>query len=326
MELRTFRDADLPGVAALLAAALPYDQPSAEYVRYLLYDDPGFDPQLIWVADAGTDGAAGAAGAAKTNGTESGHVAGVVVAALPDERLQCPGGVKLFAVAASHRRRGIATRLFDLAEDALRVRGVTQCVAVNCGHNRLTLGLDVRHTAALCLLLERGYEQTGTTQDMAVDLEGPGAPDLATDADEARLKATGMIVRRARPDEQRWVCDGVERVMVAPTPGRRWAYLAAQAFRRNPPTIEVAADAGSGAFLGFAAYDAARWGALGPMGVSPAARHAGLGSVLLKRCLRDMQADGYQRGEIFSVGPIPFYAQTVCAHISRVYYRYTKRL
>ena len=42
--------------------------------------------------------------------------------------------------------------------------------------------------------------------------------------------------------------------------------------------------------------------------------------------VRDMQADGYPRGEIFSVGPIPFYAKTVGARISRVYYRYAKQL
>ena len=306
VKLRTFRDADLPGIAALLAEALPYDRPSAAYVRYLLLEDPGFDPQLIWVAQDGE------------------QLAGVVVAALADEHRQGPGGIKLFAVSPPYHRRGIASHLFDLAEDALRARGVSQCVAVNCGNNRLSLGLDVRYTAALCLLLRRGYELTGPTQDMAVDLVGRSAPDLSTD--EAQLGAHGVAVRRARPDEQRWVCDGVERVMVAPTPGRRWAYLAAQAFRHDPPTIEVAEDVRSGAFLGFAAYDAARWGALGPMGVASDVRRAGLGSVLLKRCLRDMQADGYQQGEIFSVGPIPFYAKTIGARISRVFYRYTKQL
>jgi GNAT superfamily N-acetyltransferase len=308
IELRTFRDGDLPGIAALLAEALPHDRPSPAYARYLLLDDPGFQPPLTWVAVGG------------------GKPVGVVVGALPDERLQCPGGVKLFAVAESHRRQGIATRLFDCAEDTLRAHGVRDCVAVNCGHHRLTLGLDVRHTEALCLLLRRGYALSGPAQDMAVELVGPGAPDLTTDDDEARLLARGVIVRRARPDEQPWVSAGVERVMVAPTPARRWAYLAAQAFRRTPPTIEVALDARSGAFLGFAAYDAARWGALGPMGVAPDTRHLGVGSVLLKRCLRDMQADAYRVGEIFSVGPIPFYAKTVGATISRVYYRYTKRL
>ena len=203
---------------------------------------------------------------------------------------------------------------------------MTECVAVNCGNHRLSLGLDVRHTAALCLLLGRGYRQTGTTQDMEVDLVGPDAPDLTTAADEARLAAGGVAVRRARAADRAWVCEGVAREMAPPVPGRRWAYLAAQAFRRDPPTLEVAEDVRSGAFLGFAAYDAARWGALGPMGVAPGARGAGLGAVLLRRCLRDMRADGDARGEIFSVGPIPFYAKTIGARISRVYYRYAKPL
>ncbi|MBI3972704.1 MAG: GNAT family N-acetyltransferase [Chloroflexi bacterium] len=178
----------------------------------------------------------------------------------------------------------------------------------------------------VAVLRARGYEQTGTTQDMEVDLVGPGAPDLSTEADEARLRTQGIVVRRATPDERQWVADGVAREMVPPTPGRRWAYLAEQAFRQDPPAIEVALEEQTGAFPGFAAYSAGRWGFLGPMGVAPRARHAGVGSVLLKRCLRDMRADGYERGEIFSVGPIPFYARTIDARISRVFYRYAKRL
>jgi predicted N-acetyltransferase YhbS len=308
MDWRTFRDADLPGIAALFAEALPYDRPGASYVRYLVPEDPGFDPELIWVADDG------------------GQIAGVAVGAPSDPDRQAPGGVKLFGVSPAHRRRGIASRLFDLVEEALRARGVTECVAVNCGDHRLSLGLDVRYTAALCLLLGRGYQQTGTTQDMAVDLAGPDAPDLTTAADEARLAAGGIAVRRAEGADRTWVCEGVAREMTAPVPGRRWAYLAAQAFRRDPPTLEVAEDARTGAFLGFAAYDAARWGTLGPMGVAPGARGAGVGGVLLRRCLRDLREDGHARGEIFSVGPIPFYARTIGARISRVYYRYAKAL
>ncbi len=308
LDWRTYRDRDLPGIAALLAEALPYDRPSAAYVRYLLADDPGFRPDLTWVAADGES------------------LAGFVAAALPDERLQCPGGLKLFAVSPEHRRMGVATRLFGLAEGALRAQGVSECVAVNCGNHRLSLGVDVRYTAAVCLLLARGYAQTGTTQDMTVDLSAASGAELSTEADETRLRASGIAVRRAKPDERPWVCAGVARTMVAPTPRRRWAYLAEQAFRRDPPTIEIAEDTRTGGFVGFAAYDAARWQALGPMGVAPAAQRLGLGSVLLRRCLRDMRADGYRRGEIFSVGPIPFYAKSVGASITRVFYRYAKSL
>lgn len=308
MEVRTFEDEDLEAVVSLLAAALEHDRPPPAYVRYLLRDDPAFDPSLVFVA------------------LDDGRAVGVVAGVPPDDPRQAPGGIKLFAVAPAHRRRGIASRLFDHAEAALRSRGVTRCVAVNCGNNRLSLGLDVQYTAALCLLWQRGYERAGTTQDMVVDLHGPGAPDLDTTADETRLLAQGIGFRRPMPGDWRWLLEGVEREMASTTPSRRWAYLAGQAFRRDPPTIEVAEERPTGAFLGFAAYDAGRWGALGPMGVAERVRRRGVGAVLLKRCLRDLRADGYLAGGIFAVGPIPFYAKTIGARISRVFYQYAKPL
>ena len=70
----------------------------------------------------------------------------------------------------------------------------------------------------------------------------------------------------------------------------------------------------------------ARWGVLGPMGVAERARGRGVGAVLLKRCLRDLRADGFEQGEIYSVGPIAFYAKTVQAVVSRVLYQFAKRL
>ena len=88
MDWRTFRDEDLPGVAAVLAEALPYDRPDTPYVRYLLPEDPGFDPGLTWVAE------------------DDRQIVGVVAGVPPDARRQAPGGVKLFGVSPAHRRRG----------------------------------------------------------------------------------------------------------------------------------------------------------------------------------------------------------------------------
>src|SRR5262249_23351183 len=156
-------------------------------VRDLLDGDPGFDPSLTWVVSDG------------------GRPVGVAVGAAPDERLQAPGGVKLFAVAPDYRRRGIATRLLDLVEGALRDRGVDTCVAVSCGTNRLALGLDVRYTAALCLLWQRGYARTGTTQDLVVDFAGPNAPALETGEAEAGLLGDGIVFRRAGAADRDWV-------------------------------------------------------------------------------------------------------------------------
>jgi mycothiol synthase len=299
---------DLPRASDLLRQALVHDHLTPAGVRHLLIDDPGFDPALTRTVEDG------------------GRLVGIAVGAAPDEQLQAPGGIKLFAVAPSHRRRGIGTRLLDEVEGALRARGVASCVALNCGTNRLALGLDVRYTAALCLLWQRGYERTGTTQDMVVDFTSPDAADLLTGADEARLLAGGVAFRRASAADRLWVEEGVREGLAASVPSRRWAYLAGLAFRPDPPSIEVAYAQDTGAFLGFAAYDVARAGALGPMGVIPDARQGGVGSVLLKRCLRDLRGAGYERGEIFAVGPIPFYARVVGARMGRVYYQYARSL
>jgi hypothetical protein len=51
-----------------------------------------------------------------------------------------------------------------------------------------------------------------------------------------------------------------------------------------------------------------------------------VGEILLKRSLRDLRDEGFGRGEIYSVGPILFYAKTVNATISRVFYLLSKPL
>ena len=85
--------------------------------------------------------------------------------------------------------------------------------------------------------------------------------------------------------------------------------------------------------LGFSAYDANNIGAsatgtgwFGPMGTAAAARGRGVGAVLLKRCLADMAAQGHAVSTIPWVAPVGFYAHHVGAHISRVFYRYEKRV
>ena len=243
-----------------------------------------------------------------------------------NEDLQCPAGVKLFAVASEWRQRRVATRLFDELEVQLRDTGAGHAVAMAAGNNRLTQGLDVRYTAALCFLAARGYERTGVTQDMVVDLERTDLETVEGGGRCGRHTVSAGDGRGTGPGYTR----GVARELAYPAPGahlgRRWAYLATLGLGRPPAAVQVAEEAASGAFLGFGATHVARWGVLGPMGVAERARGRGVGAVLLKRCLRDLRADGFEQGEIYSVGPIAFYAKTVQAVVSRVLYQFAKRL
>lgn len=307
--VRDYEEGDRGPVVRLLARCLPYDRmDEAAFVDRILRD-PDFDPALNLVA------------------TADGQVGGYVAGAPANAQLQCPAGVKLFAVAPAWRQRRVATRLFDELEARLRATGAGQAVAMAAGNNRLTQGLDVRYTAALCFLAARGYERTGVTQDMVVDLAGT---DLETAPAEAAAAAAGIRFRRATVADRDWLHEGVARELAYPAPGahlgRRWAYLATLGLGRPPAAVQVAEERESGAFLGFGATHVARWGVLGPMGVAARARGRGVGAVLLRRCLRDLRADGFEQGEIYSVGPIAFYAKTVQATVSRVLYQFAKRL
>ena len=305
--IRAYEERDRAPVVRLLSRCLPYDRLDEAIFADRILRDPDFDPELNLLATADE------------------QVIGFAAGAPANEHLQCLAGVKLFAVAPEWRQRQVATRLFDDLETRLRATGAGQAVAMAAGNNRLTQGLDVRYTAALCFLAARGYERTGVTQDMVVDLE---RTDLETA--EAEAAAAGIRFRRATESDRIWLYEGVACELAYPAPGmhlgRRWAYLATLGLDRRPATVQVAEETASGAFLGFGATHVARWGVLGPMGVAEHARRRGVGAVLLKRCLRDLRADGFEQGEIYSVGPIAFYAKTVQATMSRVLYQFAKGL
>ncbi len=307
--IRAYEERDRAPVVRLLAGCLTYDRMDEAVFADRILRDPDFDPALNIIA------------------TEGKEVVGFVAGAPANAQLQCPAGVKLFAVAPEWRQWGLATRLFDELEARLRATGAGRAVAMAAGNNRLTQGLDVRYTAALCFLAARGYERTGVTQDMMVDLE---RTDLGTATAEAAAAAAGIRFRRATAADRDWLHEGVARELAYPAPGshlgRRWAYLATLGLGHPPAAVQVAEEAASDAFLGFGATHVARWGVLGPMGVAERARGRGVGAVLLKRCLRDLRADGFEQGEIYSVGPIAFYAKTVQAVVSRVLYQFAKRL
>ena len=71
----------------------------------------------------------------------------------------------------------------------------------------------------------------------------------------------------------------------------------------------------AGRVAGFAFYDGAYLGTLGPMGVDQHWRERGLGAALLLRCLAAMRAHGYAYAVIRRVGPEDFYRKVCGATI-----------
>ena len=234
--IRGYAERDRAPVVRLLSRCLPYDRLDDAVFADRILRDLDFEPELNLVATADE------------------QVVGFVAGAPANAHLQCPAGVKLFAVAPEWRQRRVATRLFDELEAQLRATGAGQAVAMAAGNNRLTQGLDVRYTAALCFLAARGYERTGVTQDMVVDL---ARTDLETATAEAAAARASIRFRRATAADRDWLHEGVARELAYPAPGshlgRRWAYLATLGLDRPPATVQVAEETASGAFLGFGA-------------------------------------------------------------------------
>lgn len=232
----------------------------------------------------------------------------------------CPDGprgvVKMLAVAPAFRRRGIGAALLAAVEARIEGAGAATIRFGESAPNYLVPGVDERCGPLLRLLEGRGYARIGDTVNMTVDL---AADAFATDAEEERLAAAGIAVRRAAAGDAR----SLEALLVAHWPP--WLPEVAAALSRRPAAVHVACGP-EGAVVGFAAHDGNNVGTgwFGPMGTAPAWEGRGIGRVLLRRCLRDLCRQGLGRAVIPWVGPVAFYERHAGATVSRRFVRFEK--
>ncbi len=139
-------------------------------------------------------------------------------------------------------------------------------------------------------------------QDMLVRLYAlpEGAPL------RAQLAGQGITVRSCRPYERHIVADWVGRQF-----SPKWVSECKVAIGHQPVGCVIATQGGKP--VGFACWDATARGFIGPMGVDPSARGAGLGRALLVTALEQMREYGYAYAVIGGVGPAEFYANCVGA-------------
>ncbi|MGW0436725.1 GNAT family N-acetyltransferase [Micromonospora sp. NPDC003197] len=230
------------------------------------------------------------------------------------------GHVDLLAVRPSARRRGIGRALLTRTEEELAKRGATEVRLAGNPPYYAWPGIDVRYTPAICTALKLGYEQDRTAWNMTADLSYDDSPALRSTAPaEERLAAAGITVRQATPEDVPTLA-----ALIGEHFGGAWTDEVTHAINRADGGCHLAVR--DGELLGFAAYGSSRPTWFGPMGTAPAAEGLGIGSVLLRRCLRDQRAAGHEQAQIGWVGPVPFYSGSAGARIERVFFLYRKQL
>ena len=291
----TWDAGELGAAVALLNRASERDWFPIEQVREAVLEDDGLRPELMLAARDGDEMVGVAVGVTRGEGAH----------------------VKLFAVAPERRRRGVGTELLAEIEARLAASGAKTVRLFADAPWYLRPGVDYQSTAMVSFFERRGYETRRPACNMSVDLAK--AP-LDTAADERRLLADGIVVRRlAAADE-----DGFTRYMDEKW-GVNWRTEATRALRRGPVSTHVATTP-AGEFIGFASHSVSGPGQFGPMGTNPELRGKGVGAVLLKRCMADLRDAGLAEADIQWVGPKGFYADAVGAVISRCFWQYEKAL
>lgn len=297
MKLRALQADDGAAVLEMWNATARFDPLTPGLLEEKVWGDAGFEPALARVC------------------ADDGAVAGFAMGVLRPAPEGPRGIVKLIAVAAGLRRRGIGGRLLTAMEAALRERGARTVRVCESAPNYLTPGVDARYSAAPHFFEKHGYARIGEACNMTVDLQ---ARRFEAAEAERELAARGIAVRRAAADDHA----GLESLLRAHWPG--WLPEAQAALGSRPASLYVARREGE--VVAFAAWDANNRGTgwFGPMGTAPAARRHGIGHVLLFRCLADMAAQGHRIATIPWVDPVDFYRHCAGAAVSRIFHRYEK--
>lgn len=290
--------ADLPELFALARSAFTHDTFSADLLREKLFTVPRAAETVAAILLA----------------TEGGRVVAFTQSLVRESAAKA--WIGLFAVAPDARRRGLARALYQQLAQTWPAT-VTEVEALAIPGNYFTPGLDPRYTAAHCFLERLGFERFRDCVNLRAALHAPWP--LA--ADEERLSAEGVVIRRAAATD-RPLLDA----FFAADFGPDWRYEAGLALAVDPPALHLALR--DNRLIAFAAHSTQNreWGFFGPMGTTPAARGCGIGRVLLLRCLNDLLAAGHRSAVIPWVGPISFYQEHCGAEVERVFWRYRMKL
>lgn len=293
-QVRGAEVADIPALRRIAAASLRWDRSDASSLVELLW--PRESPDLAVVA------------------TERGEPVGCALGSLRADR----GHVNLLIVMPEARRRGHGRALLRALEQRLEAAGAAQIFVGGASPRFAWAGVDVRYSAAGFLLESAGYARAFQPVNMTVDLAETGS---RLEDPSAEGLPQGVTLRPLREDDRADITPWLASF------GGTWLEETLATLDRPGSRCHLAVlNDGSpdAAYLGFACHGVNRADWFGPMGTDEKSRGLGIGSILLRRCLADLRAAGYDSAQIAWVGPTKFYAKVVDAYVERVFWVYRK--
>ena len=284
--VRTWTGDDLPALASVVDAAFPSEDLSADEVQSACFEDP--DPSTV----LGLSGGEGAV-AVVARPSEDGPIASTI----------------LLAVDPAARGEGRGRRLLQAAEEwAFDEAGAVSMYAGGSAPFFVWPGVDAHWTPALCLFESAGYTDAGAV----LMLSFPASYRLAPPAD--------IELRRVVSDEdaklatefcsEQWPASVPE---IGRAVEHATCFLAMAGF-------DAVTGAGN-APVGLVCHSVNRTGWIGPIAVTRAQRHRGIGSALLAAVTADLRIAGTREAHACPGRPARFFARAAAASTSRVFLR-----
>lgn len=299
VNITRFQDREFISVLELCNESMAFDQLNELLLREKIYEDPDYDPALIFTA--------------KDADVPKGFMMGII----RKIRGETIGYIKLMAVKPSERRKGIASAMYRQLETLFLEQSVQKVRIYDAPFNYFLPGIDPRYTPAVSFAEKLGFKRFADTSNMTVSLQNQ---DFSTKRQEEKLGEEGIQIMRADRHESEEIMGFIDQYFPL------WRTEVSNAFRSHPISLHIARL--NGVVRAFSAHNGNNFetGWFGPMGTHPDLRGKGMGSILLKRCLQDMKDWGLAKSIIPWVGPIPFYSHYVNAVVDRVFWRYEKVL
>ncbi len=226
------------------------------------------------------------------------------------------GFIKLMVVHKAYRRKGIAKEMYSNIETHFRNNSVEIIRFYDTPLNYYMPGIDPKYTPAVCFAQKMGFQKFDDSFNMTVSLN----QNFDENPKIEKLKDQSVEVLRATENDKAELLDFVKEEWLL------WQHEIKVAFKQKPIAVHIAKL--DGKIKAFSLHSANNKGFpwFGPMGTHADMRGKGIGSILLKLCLQDLKNMGHETVIIPWVAPTAFYSHCIDAEISRIFWRYEKKI